>query len=88
MKNNSILKLHEAIVVAIINIDKETYQATFQQIANHIEKRSLFEKSNMELAEQVKFRSTLSKKQYYYLFEQVNDNTIRLKFQPKSKIKV
>lgn len=35
MKN--LLTLHEAIVIALINIDKESFTATFEEIAKYIE---------------------------------------------------
>lgn len=79
MKNN--LKLHEAIVVALINIDKEIFSATFDEIAAYIDKRSLYpeRKGNIDLATQVMLRSTKTKGRYAYLFEQINENTIKIR---------
>ena len=79
MKN--LLTLHEAMVVALINIDKKTFTATFDQIANFIEARELFteRKGNITLTKQIMLRSTKAKGAYSYLFEQINENTIRLK---------
>lgn len=81
MKAKNLLTLHEAIVVALINIDKENFTANFQEIADYIEKRNLYpeRKGNITLAEQVMLRSTKAKGAYSYLFESVNDTTIRLR---------
>lgn len=79
MKN--LITLHEAIVLALINIDKETFTATFDEIAAFIEKRGLFpeRKGGVELSTQVMLRSTKAKGEYSYLFEQVGEQTIRLR---------
>lgn len=79
MKN--LLSLHEAIVVALINLDKKNFTATFQQIANYIEKKGLYieRKGNIDLTTQVMLRSTKSKKRYSYLFEEIGTDSIRLK---------
>lgn len=79
MKN--LLSLHEAIVIAIINLDKENFTATFQDIADYIEVRNLYpeRKGEISLAEQVMLRSTKAKGAYMYLFEEVDENTIRLR---------
>lgn len=79
MKN--LLTLHEAIVIALINIDKESFTATFEEIAKYIEKRNLYteRKSEIDLSKQIMLRSTKSKGQYLYLFEQIKENSIKLK---------
>jgi len=79
MKNT--LTLHEAVVIALININKENFSATFDEIATYIEKRNLYpeRKGNVDLATQVMLRSTKSKGNYLYLFEQIADNKIRLR---------
>ena len=79
MKN--LLSLHEAIVVALINLDKESFTARFQDIADYIEERNLYpeRKGEIALAEQVMLRSTKAQGQYSYLFESVDENTIRLR---------
>lgn len=79
MKN--LLSLHEAIVIALINLNKETFSATFEEIATYIEKRNLFpeREGNVDLATQVMLRSTKSKGNYLYLFEQIAENKIRLR---------
>lgn len=45
------LSLHEAIVIALININKENFSATFEEIAQYLEKHNLFEhrKGNISL---------------------------------------
>lgn len=79
MKN--FLTLHEAIVIALINIDKESFTATFEEIAEYIEKRELYpnRKGGIDLTKQVMLRSTKSKGNYVYLFEQIKDNSIKLR---------
>lgn len=54
MKN--LLTLHEAIVIAIINIDKDDFIATFKEISENIEIRKLYpnHKGGVELASDVK----------------------------------
>lgn len=78
MKNQ--LSLHEAIVIALININKETFTASFDEIASYIEKRNLYpeRKGNIDLATQIMLRSTKSKGSYYYLFTQIDENRIKI----------
>ncbi|MCD6010726.1 MAG: hypothetical protein K0Q79_588 [Flavipsychrobacter sp.] len=78
MKN--VLSLHEAIVIALININKNTFAATFDEIANFIEKRGLYpiRKGGVDLATQVMLRSTKAKGAYKYLFTQIDEQTIAL----------
>ncbi len=82
MKNE--LSLHEAIVVALINIDKKTFSATFDEVATFIDKRGLFpiRKAGCTMLEQVMLRATQSKGRYHYLFHQIDDQTIQLKSFP------
>lgn len=80
MKN--LLTLHEAIVIALI--DKKAFAnrtGTFEAIANYIERRNLYpnRKGNIPLSTQVMLRSTKAKKQYVYLFEEISEDTIRLR---------
>ena len=79
MKN--LLTLHEAIVIALINIDKTTFAASFDEIANFIEKRNLFpdRKGGVDLGTQIMLRSTKAGGAYHYLFEQMDDSTISLR---------
>lgn len=79
MKN--LLTLHEAIVVALINLSKENFTATFDEIADYIEKRNLYpeRKGGIDLAKQIMLRSTKSKENYSYLFEQIDTNSIKLR---------
>lgn len=79
MKN--LLSLHEAIVIALINLNKKTFSASFDEIATYIEKRNFYpeRKGNVDLAIQVMLRSTKSKGNYLYLFEQIAENKIRLR---------
>lgn len=81
VNRKNLLTLHEAIVVALINIDKKTFTATFNEIADYIEKRNLFPDRDgiVELATQVMLRATQSSGNYLYLFEQLDKNTIRLR---------
>lgn len=81
MKTKNLLSLHEAIVIALINLDKETFTGTFQEIANYIEKRNLYpeRKGNIPLADQVMLRSTKAQGAYSYLFESAGESSIRLR---------
>ena len=87
MKND--LSLHEAIVIALVNIDKKTFSATFDEIAVYIDNRNLYSerKGNITLAKQVMLRSTKAKGAYNYLFHQIDDQTIQLKSYPLIKTK-
>jgi hypothetical protein len=81
-----LISLHEAIMIALINIDKKTFAASFDEIAAFIKKRDLFkEASNCPLPEQIMLRSTKSQGRYHYLFHQIDDNTIQLKGYPLIK---
>jgi hypothetical protein len=81
MKSKNLLKLHEAIVIALINLDKQQFTATFKDIANYIEKRNLYpmRKGNIPLANQVMLRSTKAQEFYSYLFESVHEDSIRIR---------
>lgn len=78
MKN--LISLHEAIAIALINIDKKTFTASFDEVATYIEKRNLFpeREGNVDLTTQVMLRSTKSKGNYSYLFVRVGDDRIKL----------
>lgn len=78
MKN--LLSLHEAIVIALININKENFSATFDEIASYIDKKKLYpiRKGNIDLSTQVMLRSTKSKGKYSYLFKETDKTTIKL----------
>lgn len=54
---------------------------SFEVISAYIEKRNLFpnRKGDIELSKQVMLRATQSKNRYAHLFEQIDQNTIRLK---------
>lgn len=79
MHRNNLLSLHEAIVVAMINLSGR--KGTFEEIANFIEKRSLFpeRKGNIPLTKQVMLRATKSSQRYEYLFEDLGNDTISLR---------
>ncbi len=81
MPRKNLIALHEAIVVALININPETRSATFQQIEDFIIERNLspIRDGNITLFEQVMLRSTKSNGRYFHLFEQLNPTTIRLR---------
>ncbi len=82
------LSLHEAIVIALININKKNFSATFEEIAHYIEKYNLFEnrKGNISLLKQIELRSTKSKGAYLYLFKQIDESSIQLCLTSKSSI--
>lgn len=77
MKN--LLRLHEAMVVALIGLPKR--QGTFDEIAAIVEKRNLFPEraGNITLAKQMELRAFQSSGRYAHLFEKVDDSGIRLK---------
>lgn len=77
MKN--LLTLHEAIAVVLLGKPNRT--ATFQEIADIIEDRKLFEerKGGITMAKQVELRSTKSKGRYFHLFEFLQPDKIKLK---------
>lgn len=77
MKN--LLFLHEAIAVVLLSKPGRT--ATFEEIADEIERRNLFpeRKGGILLSKQVELRSVQSKGRYHYLFELVAPGTIRLR---------
>lgn len=79
MPRKNLLSLHEAIVVALIN--QPTRTATFQDIADFIEKRNLYteRKGNIPLATQVMLRSTKAKGAYRHLFEDMGAGYVRLR---------
>lgn len=79
MKN--LLAQHEAIVIALININKENFTATFDEIASFIDNRGLYieRKGGIDLAKQIMLRATKSKGNYSYLFELIDKNSIKLR---------
>ncbi len=79
MKN--LLSLHEAIIIALININKETFTASFDEIADYIESRNLYpeRRGNVNLATQIMLRTTKSKDNYSYLFTRINEKQIKIK---------
>lgn len=79
MPRKNLLSLHEAIVIALINTKNRT--ATFDKIADFIIERNLYpeRKGNIPLSTQVMLRSTKAQGAYHHLFEQLTENTIRLK---------
>jgi hypothetical protein len=79
MSRKNLLSLHEAIVVALINLPTRT--ANFDEIAAFIESRNLFpeRKGNTPLAKQVMLRSTKAKGAYKYLFHEIGAGYIKLR---------
>lgn len=76
MKN--LLTLHEAIAVVLLGEPGRT--ATFQTIANKIEKRNLFpeRKGQITLPEQIKLRTSISSSKYKHLFQYTAPDKITL----------
>jgi hypothetical protein len=60
----NLLKLHES--VAVVLLSKTNRTATFQDIADEIEKRNLFpeRKGGITLAEQIKLRTSIKSSKY------------------------
>ena len=79
MPQKNLLSLHEAIVIALIN--QPTRVASYEEIANFIEYRNLYPKreGNISLTTQVMLRSTKANGAYHHLFEQLENDTIKLK---------
>jgi len=77
MKN--LLTLHEAVAVVLLKQPNRT--ATFQTIADEIERRNLFteRKGWITLAEQIKLRTSISSSKYKHWFEFDSPDNIRLK---------
>ncbi|WP_282127002.1 hypothetical protein [Marinifilum flexuosum] len=81
MNRKNLLSLHEAMVVALINFPDR--QASFEQIAEFIEKRNLFpiREGNITLSEQIELRAirSSSKWRYHHLFEDLGEGRICLR---------
>lgn len=77
MKN--LLRLHEAVAVVLLKMPNRT--ATFDEIAEAIDKRELYptREGNISLQEQIKLRTAIKSSRYLHLFEQVGNGTIRLR---------
>jgi hypothetical protein len=77
MKN--LLKLHEAIAIVLLNQPDRI--ATFQTIADEVEKRNLFpeRKGGITLAEQIKLRTAIASSKYKHWFEFIKPDTIKMK---------
>ena len=76
MKNN--LKLHEAVAVVLLTKPKRT--ATFDEIAQEIERRCLYpeRKAGITLADQIRLRTSISSSRYKYLFNFNKPNSLTL----------
>ena len=79
MLRKNLLALHEAIAVALIS--KPDRKASFTEIANFIESRSLYpiREGNIPLSTQVMLRSTKAQGAYAHLFKQLDSNSIQLR---------
>lgn len=77
MKN--LLTLHEAVALVLLSEPNKT--ATFQVIAEKIEKRNLFpnRKGGITLAEQIRLRTAISSSKYKHLFEFTKPDILKLK---------
>jgi uncharacterized heparinase superfamily protein len=77
MKN--LLTLHEAVAVVLLGEQNRT--ATFQEIADEVERRKLFleRKGGITLAEQIKLRTSISSSKYKHWFEFTKPETLKLK---------
>ena len=77
MKN--LLTLHEA--VAVVLLSTPTRSATFQNIAEEVERRKLFpeRKGGISLSEQIKLRTSISSSKYKHWFEFTKPDMLKLK---------
>ncbi|HLO60340.1 MAG TPA: hypothetical protein VK179_16435 [Bacteroidales bacterium] len=75
----NLLKLHEA--VAVVLLSKPDRTATFQAIAEEVDRRNLFplRKGGITLAEQIKLRTSISSSKYKQWFEFMKPDKIKLK---------
>jgi len=75
----NLLKLHEAVAVVLLSEINKT--ATFQDIADEIERRNLFpeRKGVITLAEQIKLRTSISSSKYKHWFDFTKPDIIKLK---------
>lgn len=77
MKNT--LRLHEAIAIVLLNEIDRT--ASFETIAEVIEKRNLFpyRKGNISLSEQIRLRTSITSSKYKHMFEFIKPDKIKFK---------
>ena len=77
MKN--LLTLHKAVAVILLN--KQDRTATFESIAEDIDKRNLFpeRKGGITLSTQVKIRTSIKSSKYKHWFDFTLPNIIRLR---------
>ena len=77
MKN--LLTLHEAVAVVLLGESNRT--ATFQTIADEVERRKLFpeRKGGICLSEQIKLRTSISSSKYKHWFEFTKPDILKLK---------
>ena len=77
MKN--LLTLHEAVTVVLLKQPNRT--ATFQTIANEIERRNLHpeRKEGITLAKQIQLRTSISSSKYKHWFEFTKPDILKLK---------
>jgi hypothetical protein len=71
------LTLHEAVIIVLIKQPERT--ATYETIANEIQKRKLFpdRKENVSLSEQIRLRTSISSSKYKHMFEKVSKDKIK-----------
>jgi uncharacterized protein YceH (UPF0502 family) len=79
MLRKNLLSLHEAIVIALIS--RSNRSASFEEIAQFIEKRELYtdRKGDIPLTTQIMLRSTKANGAYSHLFEETGKEGIRLR---------
>jgi hypothetical protein len=79
MSTKNLLKLHEAIAVVLLN--KPARTATFDAIAEEINKRQLYNRKDGATLPpyQIMQRTTLSSGQYNHLFKKIGNDSIKLK---------
>ena len=77
MKN--LLTLHEAVAVVLLKESNRT--ATFQIIADEIERRNLFpeRKGGITLAKQIELRTAIASSKYKHWFDFTKPDIIKLK---------
>jgi hypothetical protein len=75
----NLLKLHEAVAVVLLSEPDRT--ATFQTIADEIERRNLYpeRKGGIPLVEQIKLRTSITSSKYKHWFDFTKPNVLKLK---------
>lgn len=83
MKN--LITLHEAVVIVLLKRPDRT--GTFEEIAEEIERRKLFEnrKGNIALSEQIRLRTAIKSSKYKDWFVFTKQDVLKLNWNSRNK---